>query len=88
MRFAVSCIVAKEVALADEIESAQAGMVYDGSPADLARCLAKLMLDPVARRQFGENGARVAVQFRPTEIQHRFDVEYERCIEQHAQLQN
>jgi glycosyltransferase involved in cell wall biosynthesis len=88
MRFAVSCIVAKEVALADEIESAQAGMVYDGSPADLARCLEKLILDPAARRQFGENGARVAVEFRPTEIQHRFDVEYERCIEQYAQLQH
>src|SRR5262249_14364813 len=42
MRFGIPCIVSKEVALADEIESAQAGLVCEGTAAAFSDGLTKL----------------------------------------------
>jgi glycosyltransferase involved in cell wall biosynthesis len=81
MCFGVPCVVTGEVALADEIKSAQAGFVCEGTPDSFARALRRLITDENLRKQCGANGASVAPKFAPEEVERQFTVEYQQCID-------
>jgi glycosyltransferase involved in cell wall biosynthesis len=80
MRFGVPCIVSQEVALADEVASAGAGLVCRGTAPEFAASLDQLMSDAALRSQCGQCGLQVAEQFRPQEVVRRLTAEYEKCL--------
>ena len=53
-------IVSRDVGAADIVERSNAGLVFDGSPKDLASKIQQLLNDPVLSQSMGQAGAKAA----------------------------
>ncbi|HPF40651.1 MAG TPA: glycosyltransferase [Phycisphaerae bacterium] len=80
LQFGLPCVASDGVALADDIEAADAGVRCGTDATSMAAALLRLMRDSGGRERMGPNAQALAERFRPERVAEALRNEYRRCL--------